>query len=240
MNATSFESAYRDIGHQLKIQGLDDKKTDVKELVKTALSDSTGSWLLIIDNADDSRLLFGESGLADYLPFSRKGSILFTTRNHEVAVRLVESERHIISVEEMGKDEALQMLKTGLKEKQVSDTASTVALVEVLANLPLAIRQASAFMAKNQTSTTQYLELCRSSDENMIKLLSRNFEDRHRYKNVQNPVATTWLISFRHIAEHDPWRPTTFGSCASWPRRTSRKLCCRQPTRSRRLKRSVP
>ena len=34
----------------------------------------------------------------------------------------------------------------------------------------------------------------------MIGLLSKDFEDRTRYKSTQNPVATTWLISFRHIS----------------------------------------
>lgn len=58
-------------------------------------------------------------------------------------------------------------------------------------------------MAKEQISTTQYLNLCQSSDEDMIDLLSRDFEDQHRYRDIKNPVATTWLISFRHIVDHD-------------------------------------
>ncbi|KAK4205172.1 putative kinesin light chain [Triangularia verruculosa] len=205
VDVTSFENAYRAIGQQLKVPGIDEEKVDVKALVKTALSrESTGSWLLIIDNADDRKLLFSDTALTDYLPFSRKGSILFTTRNHEVAVKLVGPESHIIPVEEMSRDEAFELLQKGLKGDQVRDTASTVALLEFLANLPLAIRQASAYMAEKQISTTQYLGLCKSSDEDMIELLGRDFEDRHRYQGTQNPVATTWLISFRHISDHDP------------------------------------
>lgn len=38
----------------------------------------------------------------------------------------------------------------------------------------------------------------------MIELLSTDFEDRHRYSETQNPIATTWLVSFRQIADHDP------------------------------------
>ena len=34
-------------------------------------------------------------------------------------------------------------------------------------------------------------------------LLSKDFEDRGRYKNVKNPIATTWLISFRQILNCD-------------------------------------
>ncbi|KAK0745442.1 P-loop containing nucleoside triphosphate hydrolase protein [Schizothecium vesticola] len=205
VDATSFENAYRAIGQQLSVPGIDEEKADVKALVKAALSrQSTGSWLLIIDNADDTNLLFGNNALADYLPFSRQGSILFTTRNHELGVSLVESESYIIPVEEMSRDEALKLLQQKLKAGQMSDTRSNEALLEFLADLPLAIRQASAYMAKKQISTTQYLELCNSSDEDMIELLSKDFEDRHRYKSIQNPIAKTWLISFRHISDHDP------------------------------------
>ncbi|KAK3341084.1 hypothetical protein B0T25DRAFT_329824 [Lasiosphaeria hispida] len=205
VNATTFENAYRAIGQQLKVPGIDEEKADVKALIKAALSrQSTGSWLLIIDNADDMKLFFGDTALADYLPFNQKGSILFTTRNHELGLRLVESESRIIPVEEMSRGEALELLQKHLKGDQMGDTRSNGALLEFLASLPLAIRQASAYMAKKQTSTTQYLELCKTSDEDMIELLSKDFEDRHRYKSIQNPIATTWLISFRHISGHDP------------------------------------
>ncbi|KAK3352633.1 hypothetical protein B0T25DRAFT_189556 [Lasiosphaeria hispida] len=204
VDVTTFENAYRAIGQQLQVPGIDEEKADVKALIKAALSaQSTGSWLLIIDNADDTKLLFDDTALTDYLPLSRKGSILFTTRNHELGVRLVESESHIIQVKEMSRDEALKLLQKNLRGDQMGDIRSNDALLKFLANLPLAIRQASAYMAKKQISTTQYLELCKSSDEDMIELLSRDFEDRHRYKSIQNPVATTWLISFRYILDHD-------------------------------------
>ncbi|KAK4653773.1 hypothetical protein QC762_0087050 [Podospora pseudocomata] len=204
VDATAFENAYRAIGQQLKVPGIDEEKADVKALIKSALGrENIGNWLLIIDNADDEKLLFGNTALADYLPFSRKGSILFTTRNHKLGLRLVESENHIIAVEEMSHDEALKLLGKNLKSSQMSDTGSNNALLEFLTNLPLAIRQASAYMAKEQISTARYLKLCKSSDEDMVKLLSSHFDDRHRYKNIQNAVATTWLISFQQISDHD-------------------------------------
>ena len=44
----SFEQAYRKIGEQLQIPGLDDDKSDVKEVVKTRLSqESAGKWVMI-------------------------------------------------------------------------------------------------------------------------------------------------------------------------------------------------
>jgi hypothetical protein len=74
---------------------------------------STGSWLLIVDNSDDRELLFGATAFADYLLFSWKGSILFTTRNHEVAVKLVGPESYIILVEEMSRVRPLSCCRKG-------------------------------------------------------------------------------------------------------------------------------
>jgi hypothetical protein len=46
---------------------------DVKELVRQYLSsDATGKWLLIVDNADDIRLLFGYSRHVTKRPLRRQ------------------------------------------------------------------------------------------------------------------------------------------------------------------------
>ncbi|KAI0895108.1 hypothetical protein F4806DRAFT_469907 [Annulohypoxylon nitens] len=209
VDAARFENAYRDIGRHLEVKGIEDNQADVKTLVKAALSrESAGEWLLIVDNADDLELLFGNVALLDYLPFSRKGSILFTTRNHGTTVRLDIPQEYSTTITEMNDDEAKELLRIGLKESQMRDAESTRCLLDFLANLPLAIKQASAYMASNTNVTTsQYLDFCQSSHTDMIDLLSRNFEDRYRYKHLakrQNPIATTWLISFQHISQHNP------------------------------------
>ncbi|KAI1159424.1 P-loop containing nucleoside triphosphate hydrolase protein [Nemania serpens] len=209
VDLTSFENAYREIGKLLNIQGIDNDKADIKALVKTNLEHArNGSWLLIIDNADDLNMLFQDAKLANSLPFSRQGSILFTTRNHQVAVQLDIPQTNIIAVQEIDNAEATRLLQIGLKESQIGDTESIKHLLRFLANLPLAIKQASAYMASNiNVTVSQYLEFCESSSVDLINLLSKQFEDRHRYKGYsqnQNPVAITWLISFEHISRHNP------------------------------------
>ena len=197
----SFENAYREIGRELKINRIDEDAVNIKELVKAALSqDYTGMWLLVIDNADDTDLLFGRQRLVDYLPFSKMGSVLITTRNHEAVVRLDIPKSGVIKMEEMSQSEALELLQKSLMEDQMSNDENTTKLLDFLSNLPLAIRQASAYMAKTGMSIKRYLEHCQGSDERLIRLLSKDFEDRARYKDSGNAVATTWLISFKHIA----------------------------------------
>ncbi len=170
---------------------------------------SPNSWLLIIDNADDYELIFGKGkaqGLIQDLPFSRRGSILLTTRNHKVAVRF--SQRNIINLTSMQETEAVELLRQGL-DFQIQDVENMRQLVTFLDNLPLAIRQASAYMAEMGISAATYLRRCHSSNQDLIILLSKDFDDQSRYgqsryRNTQNPVATTWLISFQHIARDNP------------------------------------
>jgi len=65
VDATSFENAYREIGRELKIEGIDNDKADVTALVKAALSrKNAGSWLLILENADDTQLLARSSTIS--------------------------------------------------------------------------------------------------------------------------------------------------------------------------------
>lgn len=85
VNIASFDNAYREIGRALGLKGLDDEKIDIKSALDP---DDSGSWLLTVDNADDLQFMFAGPELINYLPFNRKGSILFTTRNHEIAIRL--------------------------------------------------------------------------------------------------------------------------------------------------------
>lgn len=130
--------------------------------------------------------------------------MLVTTRNHQAAAR-IRSRGDIIKLEELGNTEAAQLLHQGLEPDQIDADGSTAQLLEYLANLPLAIRQASAYMAANTDVTaSRYLGYCRSGNQTMVKLLSRDFEDQDRYEAIRNPVATTWLISFEHIRRDMP------------------------------------
>jgi tetratricopeptide (TPR) repeat protein len=204
VDATTFENAYREIGRQLKINGIDEDTADIKLLVKTSLSQSPSDWLLIIDNADDVELLFaGRTPLFDYLPFSRRGSILFTTRNSGIAMKMGISLKNTITVGEMSEVEATELLRGSLREHQMDNADSMKDLINFLSCLPLAIRQASSYLSETGMSVTRYLHHCRSSNRSLIKLLSRDFADLGRYKSIENPIATTWLISFNHISREN-------------------------------------
>jgi tetratricopeptide (TPR) repeat protein len=210
-NIESLQQAYLEIGRQLQIPGLEEEQADVKKLVQSYLTgESAGRWLLIFDNADDMNMWIGSAdnrdlshGLIDYLPRSRQGFLVFTTRSRKVAVKL--SQHNVTEVAEMDEDVATQMLSNSLiDQKLLNNHRDTVKLLEQLTFLPLAIAQAAAYINENGVTLAMYLSLLEDQEQNVVELLSENFEDEGRYRDIKNPVATTWLISFEHIKRLDP------------------------------------
>jgi tetratricopeptide (TPR) repeat protein len=171
--------------------------------------ESSRPWLLIFDNADDmdmwtrspeSELRSGR--LEEYLPRSKHGCIVFTTRDKKTAVNLVG--QNFVEVPEMDEDRSMELLQKSLPDIETPlDEQDAKALLAELTHLPLAIVQAAAYMNANSISPSDYLSLCREQEQEVIKLLSEEFEDDWRYKSVKNPVATTWLISFEQIRTRD-------------------------------------
>ncbi|KAH6679336.1 putative kinesin light chain [Halenospora varia] len=206
----SFGSAYRDIGQRLKIPGIEDDKADVKRLVQTRLSqETTGKWLMIMDNADDFEIFYHRNNnssvsgrLSEYFPSSELGAILFTTRDREAATNYAGS--NVIDTNEMNNEESRDLLRRNLQNKRLmDDDSSATKLLELLVNFPLAIMQAAAYMNAKSSSIAEYLRIYQGSNDNIIELLSKDFKDTRRYPGMKNPVATTWLISFEQIQKRD-------------------------------------
>ena len=196
----TFEQAYLDIAAKLPVQAAEDE--DRKMSLRRYLSSSrAGKWLLIVDNADDRSMMFessdGSPSICEYLPESDHGITLFTTRSLGVATSIAGTAA--INLPEMAPDEAEDFLKRSLLKPSQQDSHAIEELLEDLTYLPLAIKQAAAYMNENQISVTEYLQLLRKTDQDKVELLSSNFDDRTRHKDSQHPVATTWLVSFEKI-----------------------------------------
>ncbi|RYC79958.1 hypothetical protein BFJ63_vAg17156 [Fusarium oxysporum f. sp. narcissi] len=183
-----------------------DDSSAVESVRQHLSSKSAGKWLLVVDNADDMQTVMGskgaDTGLYRSLPQSDQGRILFTTRYRKVAVSV--AGRNILDVPAMGRGEARSYLNEALIQ-EISSTDNKVMdhLLTLLAHLPLAITQAAAYMNENQISLTEYLQLFENTDRDRIELLSTEFQDDTRYERSQDPVATTWFISFNQIRKAD-------------------------------------
>jgi hypothetical protein len=100
----------------------------------------------------------------------------------------------------MDEDVAAQLLQRSLIDPNlVKNQPDREALLEELTYLPLAIIQAAAYINESGIAFIDYLSLLAKQEEDVIDLLSEDFEDDRRYRDVKNPVATTWLISFEQI-----------------------------------------
>jgi tetratricopeptide (TPR) repeat protein len=164
---------------------------------------------LILDNANDINMFYQRSygynrslALIDYLPSSRYGSIIFTTRTRTAAVK--QAGNNIIKIYEMDQVEARKVLEKSLIQTHIlNEEESTIKLLNHLTCLPLAIVQAAAFINTNEISISLYISLYENGEDEVINLLSEDFEDQGRYRDTKNPIANTWLISFNQIRLQD-------------------------------------
>ncbi|RYP36178.1 hypothetical protein DL767_003510 [Monosporascus sp. MG133] len=204
MSGPAFEQAYTEIARKLPIQKGSETE-DSKESVRRYLSsDAVGPWLLIVDNADNADILFGNSdicGIADYLPESESGLTLFTTRSRDIALSVARGE--MVELHEMSLQEAKSIFEKSLVQKDLVNDMATTELMDELTYLPLAITQAAAYLNRNEISIAEYLRLLRGTEKDTTSLMSREFYDNTRYKESQNAVATTWLVSFNQIRKSD-------------------------------------
>ena len=207
-----FRQAFSAIASQCQINEKDDTEADVLPRVKRWMeSAKSGKWLMILDNADDLELFCGRPSspalgstkdiasrpLKHYLPTCTHGSILITTRNRQVGIRLCDDMP--VEVTSMSEEEAQALLRTRLSHKDKASVELST-LARRLDHLPLALSQASAYIQETDITVGRYLELL-GDEEELVKMLSRDFEATGRDPETYHAVAHTWFLSFQEIEE---------------------------------------
>ena len=210
-NAARMEKAYLDIAKKVNISGWNAPDVKPLELVKTWFeAESTSNWILIVDNADDHDLFFGNGEahkgdstrrLADSFPRSSNGSILLTTRNKQVGLSFTTA-RDVLNVEALSLSESEELLAARLAHDS-SNVQPYAELANLLERLPLALVQAAAFMSMQSLSVSEYLALYQRGDSSRDQLLCDDFEDDVRDPECKNPVIHTFAISFQQIQLQD-------------------------------------
>ena len=200
-NAARFRQSYDSIAQECQVPGYGDAKTDVLPLVKMWLErKDRGRWLMVIDNADDTQLVSGPEGLGQHIPECAHGSVLVTTRNKEAGSRLTRGGR-LIEVKKMDESESKELLEKKLEGDGAGpDDLST--LSSRLEHLPLALVQAAAFMQEKSMPISRYLQLLDKSDQNLVDLLSEEFETVGR-DSTARAVTETWILSFDQIKQQN-------------------------------------
>ena len=210
---TRVEEGFRTIADAVKLAGRAEPKVNITQLVCHWLSNEwNGSWLMVLDSADDQDVFFStvegvqEQPLAMYLPQSPKGCILVTTRDKQLAHRLVGKRSNLIEMGPMREMEALTLLKTKLGLDSYWDEEAAGDLIHVLDLIPLAISQAAAYIQAGAPgrSLKTYLDEFRKSELTKARLLTHDAGDLRRDSTASNAVLTTWHISFEHIRSMRP------------------------------------
>ncbi|KAL4888750.1 P-loop containing nucleoside triphosphate hydrolase protein [Aspergillus ambiguus] len=209
-SAEAMLQSFLSIASRLKLPGSDDPDADIVSLVQRFLSDEyTGRWLLVLDGMDEidfgQRRRKPESTVGMHsLPQCANGSILMTTRNRKIAVDF--ARKNVLDVPHDDEATGLEILRGSLSTQAMAgyDESTVMQLLQRLTFLPLAVVQAATYMDKNDISPTEYLTLWDNAEDTTIELLSEDFDDDWRYREIKNPVAATWLISFEQIRSTDP------------------------------------
>jgi hypothetical protein len=173
-----FEEAYRGIADRLELPRRENPKTDVLRLVSNWLRDEINSqWMMILDNVDDVETFFPKSSesssisLAAYLPQSRNGSILITSRNKDAASRLAGGLQNTKEVQTMDESQGLQLLRNKLQDAAKEEGAPD--LLHTLDYIPLAITQAAVFINRRSRMTVLgYLDEFRKNEKKKESLLN--------------------------------------------------------------------
>ena len=203
------EEGFRTIADTVKLAGRNQPTADIPQLVSNWLSNTAnGRWVLVLDSVDDGDVFFGIQGerkdarlLATWLPQSRNGSIVITTRNQDVAVRLTGRYQDTIRVGRMAEIDAVTLLEKRLG--QLPDSRVAADLVQALECVPLAISQAAAYIQERgqQMPINKYLADFRVSEHRKTKLLAHDGGDLRRDGAASNAILITWQMSFDHIRE---------------------------------------
>lgn len=164
----------------------------IVEAVRRALA-ARGGWLLVFDNAR------GAEDLRGYLPGSRTGHVLITSRdaNWGQLARKLE-------VTTLAPANAAQFLlaRTGQRDAQAA-----AELAEALGYLPLALEQAAAYIEAVGETLAGYRELFRTRRQEL-------WPNERPPAGYPDTVATTWLISFAEAQQQNPVAADSLRLCA--------------------------
>ncbi|CUS13401.1 unnamed protein product, partial [Tuber aestivum] len=214
-----FTEGFKAIAQRVRIPLVGTEK-DEEELIRCTRiwleGPDSGDWILVIDNADNEADFIGStSPISKFVPQGREGTVIFTTRSRQVAIR---QGCKIVTVGKMEPKEALDLFSKrfdswqslGGEEKR---TVSTI--LDSMGHVPLAVVGAAAFMAEKETSPSVYWSIFKGNDKRAKELLSEQFSEIQREADMTESILGTYFITFDRITEQMPVMVKLLGLLAS-------------------------
>ncbi|KAB8356616.1 hypothetical protein FH972_024194 [Carpinus fangiana] len=202
-----FLSSYVAIAEEMKLPGIANPQCNRLDLVhRWLLSDSSGQWLMILDNVDDVDFVRPprNSGgktydftMSRYLP--TRGLLLVTSRSREAISHIVEPD-HFAVIDVMTKVEACVLLNNRIPN-DLGNEQERAALATNLDFIPLALTQASSYIRWRRRATVgKYLNLL-NDKKSRLQVLKSEGGDLRRDPEFPNAVLATWQISMEQIRQ---------------------------------------
>lgn len=192
------------------LQGSDSSSL-LKQIGKR-LEETSGDWLLILDNADHLDQFMGTGNqdnsisISQYIP--RRGRILITTRDRRFQGS-VAAATNGLCVDLMSAEEAEALLLKSVPQHLVQQNLANVFMAKELVNelgyLPLAIAQAAANILDQQLSFAEYVRLFQEKKRRIQLMQKPAFDFANRDpRNGMQSVHVTWAISLDVLKEQAP------------------------------------
>jgi tetratricopeptide (TPR) repeat protein len=183
----SVESSLHELGGQLDLQS-EQSGADYARAVVQELGRDKRRWLLIFDNADEPE------AIRTYLPRG-PGHVLITSRNMSWG-----EQTQPLQVDVFTREESIDHLvqRVGSLSRQDADLVA-----EQLADLPIVVAAAAAWLAETLTPIAEYLTLIR--EEGPSAALTAT---------TDRSIARTWDLSLNRLRDRDPAAYRLFQLCS--------------------------
>lgn len=199
-------SSYCSIAELLELPQREDSES---EHIVSALRDwlrTHQGWLLILDNVDEL------AWVRTFLPPLPGGHVLLTTRAQAMG-RLARS----LEVESLPAEQGILFLlrrtgllatDAGLEQAVDEEWEQAHRIYDDLGGLPLALDQAGSYIEETGCSLMDYHQLFQSRRARLLA------ERRGLIEDHPLPVASTWSLSFEHVAQKRPAAADLLRFCA--------------------------
>ena len=162
------------------------------EDVKSWLACNSQRWLLIIDNADDLEIDYSQ-----YIPRTKRGDVLLTTRNPECGVHNTVGSENLQDLEPDLAQELLLRASGVAQSLWTEKKKAALDIVKCLASHTLAIIQAGAFIRQKLCSLEQYPVIFQQEKGHLLRFHST--QNTSVYRNVY----TTFEVSANHLEKSE-------------------------------------
>jgi len=186
-NEETLQGSLRDLGGRLNLQS-EQSGPGYARAVVHELSRDKRRWLLILDNADEP------DTVRTYLPHG-PGHILITSRNKAWG-----EQTQPLEVDVFTRDESIEHL---VQRVGTIDRTDADLVAEQLADLPIAVAAAAAWLDETHTAVAEYLRLIQEEGPSAVLTAM-----------TDRPIARTWDLSLTRLRDRDPAAYRLFQLCS--------------------------